>query len=226
MKPKLVILFVFFASIAIFQADAQYDIPDSAEERAALAVKLEQQWEKTSDEKSLSYLAMVYSAIAGLDDGSRETAHKVEKYLSEASKSSPKDYELMAAHGSVLTMLAQFETKTANQLKYVKMGARKMDRAVKKAPRNIGVLLQRANNSLALPTFLNRTHYARKDFQAVLDIAGDTYGKDFRAMLLFHLGQAHNLMEEVDKAKEYWRQTVLLNVPNWSEKASNALSEL
>ena len=227
MKPIFVALSVLLASVTVCQATVQYPIPNSTEERAALATKLEQEWQKTNDGQSLTHLAIVYSAIAGLDDGSQETVRKAEKFLSEATGLFPKNYELMAAHGSTLTMLAQFETKTANQLKYVKKGARKMDRAAKKAPRNISVLLQRANNSLALPPFLNRTHYALRDFQAVLDIVGDKRGADFKAMLLYKLGQAYKIEEKPDMAKKYWQQVASLkNAPAWSAKAKESLEEL
>ena len=214
------LLTLVVSTFAITVAAAPYQYPDSPEERAAVALELERKWEQTKEEKTLAHLAIIYSVIVGLDDRKQETVHKAEEYLNRAGNAFPKDYTLMAAHGSVLTMMAQFETKTANKLKFVKQGTRKLDRAVRKAPDNIEVLMQRGHNSLALPAFLNRAHFAQKDFQAVLKTVGDEKGPQFKAMLLYKLGKAYQITEDFDKAATYWKQAVQLDAPKWSAKAS------
>ena len=226
MKIKILILLIILISTVVINLSAQIQIPDSAEERATLAIELEQKWQQNQDNQTLVRLAILYSAIAGLDSEEKETVQRAEKYLSKACKIFPKDYELMASHGSVLTMFAKFETKTGKQLKYVKLGTRKMDRAAKKDPHNIGVLIQRANNSLQLPAFLNRAHYAQKDFKTVLEIVGGKNGPGFKAMVLYHLGEAYKITENEEETKKYWQQVVQLNAPRWSAKAKKALEDL
>lgn len=226
MKSKSLLLLILLVSIFAMVLSAQNNIPDSATERAALALELEKKWSQNQNNNTLVHLATIYSVIAGLDNSEKETVHKAEKYLSKAVKVLPKNYDLMASHGSVLTMMAQFESKTGNQLKYVKLGTRKMDRAVKKAPGNIMVLMQRANNALNLPTFLNRAHFAQKDFKTILNIVGDKNGPVFKANVLYHLGKAYQITNDLDEAKEYWQQATQLSAPKWSAKAKDALEDL
>ncbi len=226
MKAKIITLATLLVSTFVISLSAQNNIPDSAAGRATLAVELEQKWTKNQDKNTLVHLATLYSVIAGLDKSEKETVHKAEKYLSKAGKIFPKNYELMASHGSVLTMMAQFETKTGKQLKYVKQGTRKMDRAAKKDPKNVMVLMQRANNALNLPAFLNRAHFAQKDFKTVLNIVGNHNGPAFKAMVLYNLGKAYQITEDLTETKEYWQQAIQLQAPRWSAKAKEALEDL
>ncbi len=206
-------------------AAAQTKIPYSPQQRQQRGEELESQLNVTESSAARRELAMIYAVIAGMDDPQKETTKKAQSYLEQATKSLPKDYELMAAYGSVLTMLARFETKTAKQLHYVKMGFRKMDRAIKKDPKNIGALLQRANNSLGLPVFLKRTHFAKKDFQQVLNLVGDSNGPAFKAMILFNLGLACDLLKDSKQAQTYWNQSAEMKAPFWSEKALAKLNQ-
>jgi tetratricopeptide (TPR) repeat protein len=203
---------------------AQTSIPDTPEQRRERAMALEQTMKNQGTSAQLRELAMIYAVIAGLDDAQPATTQKAIGILEEAVKSNPDDAELTAAYGSVLTMLARFETSTAKQLHYVKKGFRMMDRAIKNDPTNIGALLQRANNSLNTPPFLQRTHFAKKDFQQVLDLVGDSRGPGFKAMILFNLGQAHEVLQDTEQARNYWRDAVKLKVPVWSDKAAVKLN--
>ncbi|MBU3914057.1 tetratricopeptide repeat protein [bacterium] len=218
-KNYFFVVFVF-AAISVF---AQTSIPDSPEGRIAKVKELEKSIKTSKSPEILRELGMIYSVIAGTDNVEKETVHKAEKTLDKATQANPQDYELMAAHGSVLTMMAKFEIETSKQLRFVKSGTRKLDRALKKDPDNIGALLQRGGNSLGLPVFLKRTHFAKKDYQHVLDLVGDKQGPDFKAMVLFNLGRTHELLEEPEKAKEYWQKAKELNAPYWSKKAADKL---
>ncbi len=219
LKSGLLAIFICTA-ITVF---AQTDIPNSAKDRLARVADLEKTFDTSKSPEILREMGMIYSVIAGTDNSEKEIVHKAEKILEKATKANPKDYELMAAHGSVLTMMAQFETKTSKKLRYVKRGTRKLDRALKKDPDNIGALLQRGGNSLGLPTFLMRTHFAKKDYLHVLELVDDKRGPAFKAMVLFNLGRTHELLKEPKKAKEYWQKAKGLNAPPWSKKAAEKL---
>lgn len=207
----------------ISTASAMIHIPDTPQERIKRVRQLEAKYKGDYQGETLKEIAMIYAIIAGTDDSSEETIHEADKLLAKACKRFPKDYELMATHGSVITMLANFQSNPAKQLHFVKKGTRKMDRALKRDPDNIGALLQRANNSLHMPPFMKRTHYAKRDFQHVLKLVGDRRGNSFKAMILFNLGQALEMMKEHDDAKKQWEQAAALKTPYWSKLASDKL---
>lgn len=221
---KCILSLVWMMLAAVSAASAQTAIPDTAEQRKARAIALEQQSDLDNQPAKLRELAMIHAVVAGLDETTPEATKRAVVFLEKAEKANPKDYELMAAYGSVLTMLAKFQKSTAQQFRYTKKGFRRMDRAIKKDPDNIGALLQRANNSLNVPVFLKRAHYARKDLEHVLKLVGDKKGKRFKAMILYQLGLAYELMNENEAAKEHWRTAVGLKAGIWSDKAFSKLN--
>lgn len=226
MKQILKFVLVLFMVVAAVTAlvKAQTVIPNTVEERLSRAQQLMQDENLDSQPAKLRELAMIHSVIAGLDNPTLAATENAVALLKKAEKTNPGDYELMAAHGSVLTMMARYQKKTAQQLRYTKKGFRKMDRALKRDPDNIGALLQRANNSLNMPVFLKRAHYARRDFEHILELVGDKMGPGFKAMILFQLGQAHQLMKKNSKAEACWKMAVEMKAGYWSEKAGNALN--
>ena len=222
-RTTLLILICCVMLLAASKIAAQTVIPDTAELRKARVHELEQN--QANSPAELRELAMIHAVMAGLDNPTLEAATNAVKILEKAEKANPKDFELMSAHGSVLTMMARFQKKTAQQLRYTKKGFRKMDRALKKDPDNIGALLQRANNSLKTPVFLKRTHYAKRDFQRVLELVGDRKGPGFKAMILYQLGDACELMKEDDNAQQQWQKASQLNAGYWSEQALAKLNQ-
>ncbi|NQU64836.1 MAG: hypothetical protein HQ517_11235 [SAR324 cluster bacterium] len=222
-KPAVIILSLLCYLIGSL-ALAQTSIPNTPQERETRSRALEKSLEIKTNPAQLRELAMIYAVIAGLDDFKKETVEKAERYLNPAVKENPGDYELMATHGSVLAMKAAFEKSSTRQMMYVKKGTRKMDRALKKDPDNIGALLQRGNNSLGLPIFLKRTHFAQKDFKHILDLVGDQKGSEFKAMVLFNLGRAHAMLKQQKMATNYWMQAKLLGTKQWSIMAAEKLN--
>ncbi len=224
-KPAVIILslVVFLMSASVV---AQTVIPDTPEAREARSKVLEKSLEMNSQPGQLRELAMIYAVIAGLDDFKIETIEKAEQYLKPAVKENPGDYELMATHGSVIAMKAAFAKSSMRQMMFLKKGTRKMDRSVKKDPDNIGALLQRGNNSLSLPVFLKRTHLAQKDFKHILELVGDRKGPEFKAMILFNLGQAHLMLKQQMQAVKYWKESKLLGTAHWSEMAAEKLNKI
>ncbi len=103
-------------------------------------------------------------------DANAEYVELAEKYLKDALKLNPSDFETMAWLGSVITMKAMFESDPGKQTLFVKMGSKKMDKAIKKDPENKVVRLTRANNSMELPPFLKRTRFAVEDFEVFLKL--------------------------------------------------------
>lgn len=225
MKFKQAIIVISLISCMVGKTvSAQTPIPDTAADRANRVQILEQSLEVKANPTFQRELAMIYAVIAGLDNFKKKTVDKAENYLKSAVKTDPQDYELMATHGSVLAMKAAFEKSSMRQMMYVKKGTRKMDRAIKKDPDNIGARLQRGNNSLGLPVFLKRTHFAQKDFEHVLSLVGSKKGPEFEAMILFNLGQTHSLLKQHKIAGNYWNRSKALNTAYWSKKAAEKLN--
>ncbi len=225
MKPLSLFLLslIWLMLFSVSAVNAQTVIPDTLEQRKSRVQDLEQQSDLDAQPAKLRELAMIHAVIAGLDEPTPEATVRAVKILERAEKTNPKDYELMAAHGSVLTMMARFQKKTSQQLRYTKKGFRKMDRALKKDPDNIGALLQRANNSLHMPVFLKRTHYARRDFKHILKLVDDKKDSNFKAMVMFQLGLAYELMDDGEAAKKQWQTAGQLKAGFWSDKALSKL---
>lgn len=88
---------------------------------------------------------------------------KAFKSLEKAYKLSPSDAEVLAYMGSAETLRARDDWFPITKIMGVNSGTAKIDDAVRKAPNNNIIRLVRANNSLALPSFFNRTHFAKED---------------------------------------------------------------
>jgi hypothetical protein len=70
-------------------------------------------------------------------------------------------------------MKALFVTDPGQQTLFVKIGARLMDDAVRKAPDDPVLRLIRGLNSTELPAFLKRTRFAVDDLERYLTLCGN-----------------------------------------------------
>ena len=90
-------------------------------------------------------------------------AKKAYRQLKKAQEMAPDDPELEAWVGSARTLVARDSLNPIKKLRWAKKGARMIDRAIARAPKNIVIRNIRANNSFRLPKFLKRRHLAKKD---------------------------------------------------------------
>ena len=107
-----------------------------------------------SDYEALQGLGIVYHNMALKDF--KAYAKKAAQYLEQAYQKKPDDNVALCYLGSAYTMLAKDAWNPMSKLSYVNKGIECMDKAVRKDPDNITMRLTRANNSKALPKFLNR----------------------------------------------------------------------
>ncbi|PCI27996.1 MAG: hypothetical protein COB67_07330 [SAR324 cluster bacterium] len=201
------------------------EIPSSAKQRKLLATQLESNFQQSQDALTIAQLGILYSVIAGYDDFSLKTVQKADRLLGLAVKKNLKNYELIAAHGSIIAMQASFvEGSTSATYRFLKKGFRKMDRAIKKAPNHIGALMQRGNNSLRLPKFLRRLHYAVKDFTKVLELLEGTQSLQFKSQVQYRLGEAYEKQKNKEMARKYWTMAANNKIPIWSARAQEKLN--
>jgi tetratricopeptide (TPR) repeat protein len=230
MKIRLILIFIISVLFIVTSQAAIYEpivkVPSTAVERKKMAEKLETEYQQKKDSKLIAQLAILYTVIAGLDEHEKPVVEKAIKLLAEARKANSSNYELMAAHGSVITMMASFSGQSsAKALRAAKKGFRLMDRALKNAPDDVGALLQRGNNSLKVPPFLRRLRYAERDFKKILELMKIEEIKPVKALALFMLGEVANKRKDPATAKSYWQQAAAMNVPGWSDKANRKLKQ-
>ena len=196
MIKKLVTLTLFLFSYSVLAENVIYLSGDEAKKRLEKAIEaIEENPENIDELKNAGILMHQMNR----KEPNKELVRDGEKYLKTAWKKNKKDYEAMAWLGSIITMKAMFETDPGKQTLYVKMGAKKMDKAIKKAPGNKIVRLTRANNSMELPPFLKRTRFAVTDFNEFLSLCKsqaceDHEIKDANAKL----AQAESIVASID----------------------------
>ncbi len=131
----------------------------------------------------------------------RQDLENVLVLMEKAKKANPSDMELQAAHGSAVTMLGIYEKVGLKRVRYVEEGSILMDEAVRKDPENVGVLLQRASNSINLPTMFERSPFAIQDFKKILSMIDGKKDVRFKAKIVYQLGIAYELTNKLNKAK-------------------------
>jgi hypothetical protein len=121
-----------------------------------------------SDKRMLKILGIAYHNLGSLKVNNAPA--KAVKYLDMSLMISPDDYVVLAYLGSATTMVARDSWNFFTKLSEVNKGANLIDKAVVKAPTNIVIRVVRAQNSLQLPTFLNRKTLAKQDFLYVEEL--------------------------------------------------------
>ncbi len=196
---------LLWASI-LYATDIQILVVASPE-RDALQRQYEDQLAANSkDIQVFKELGIIYHMQAV--EGTRphpELVNKSYNLLKRAYEQDKQDLITLSYYGSVTTMMALSTDDSMQQMRFVKSGARRMDKAIKKSQDNIILRLVRGNNSIGLPKFLQRTRYAVEDFGHVLKIA-PSLPLPMKAELLFKIGEAYALMEQPSEAESHWKQ--------------------
>jgi len=157
----LSLVFLLLTSLAYAE-----ERPDDMDLKALLgqAAQLQNRLDQNpSDYEALRGLGTVYHSMALKD--SKTYAKKAAQYLEKAHQKRIDDNVVLCYLGSAYTLLAKGAGDPMDQMSYVNKGVEYMDKAVRKDPDNITIRLTRANNSKALPKFLNRQPIAYEDFE-------------------------------------------------------------
>jgi tetratricopeptide (TPR) repeat protein len=147
-------------------ADSVYELND----RAALDAYVSAA-EKTPpvDATGWTYLGVAYHNLGIIHVGG--APEKAVDALKRATELAPGSCVAEAYLGSAKTMVARDSWNIIVKVSSVNRGAAMIDKAVRCAPDDPVVRLVRANNSLALPAFFKRRHYAYDDFAWLVDAA-------------------------------------------------------
>jgi len=183
---------------------------------------------RPNDPRALKALGIVFHNL-GAQKVSGAAARAV-KYLEHARVLLPTDAEVLAYLGSATTMVARDSWNPITKVSAVRDGAGLMDMAVALDPDNVVVRFVRAINSLKLPRFFNRAHYAKADLQHLLELSVSEGGQATRfspemlAEIHLKLGGIYKDENEETLAKEHWAKAVEL-APNseWGQEAKKRL---
>ncbi len=177
-----------------------------------------------ADLDALKRLGLVYhhQAVLKLDGMLDKAIESLEKVMQQ----DPADMEARAFLGSCYTLVARDSNNPFTKMKMVRKGSKAIDASVEKDPKNILIRILRANNSLNLPGFLGRRHFAMEDYLYIEKIAadpdadfgipsqlGENDSKDVLAQVFYKLGRLYLKEKNPQKAREYFEKSVTA----WSE---------
>jgi len=152
------------------------------------------------------------------------------KYLEQARTLLPADAEVLAYLGSATTMLARDSWNPITRLSAVWEGTKLIDTAVARDPDNVTVRFVRANNSMKLPQFFNRAHYAKTDLQHLLTLSASGRGKtamfspEMLAEIHFKLGGIYHDEDAETQARDHWSKAVeIAPHSEWGQEAKKRL---
>ena len=216
--------FLLFATFSQAQTSLQYPpiIPATESEQQVMEHRLslvpvaqrsEQQWRQLT----LVSIALLASADSPQMEHTTLT-------IEQARHALPDDALLMAIEGSLYCIQAGSKNISGLQaMALVNQGFRQLDRAVFKAPNDIGPRLQRAITASRTPAFLGKRALAQQDFNWLIDkIPATRQTQVLRAMLFYLLGE---VMATTDpsQAKSLWQNAAALDGKEWSERAKKHL---
>ncbi|MCW8879183.1 MAG: hypothetical protein OQK51_19190 [Kangiellaceae bacterium] len=213
---------LFMSTLCI--ASTSYVAPTSIPTTQSERLQYVEQFSKK--EKDKPYLLTKIALLAEDDSTSLDDVLEVVNLAERLSKENPDDMELLSAFGSVTSYLSIFYKDNLGKMNfYSRKGTRMMDRAVKKAPNNLGARLQRGIASAAMPKFLNRAHLAVNDLSLVNENIGKTNGISFNSMVEFYLAMALSKSSEVKQAKGILNAIVQRKEAVWSARAQAMLKD-
>ena len=224
--PLLITTLVLAFVTPVFAAGDITQIPATQELRKAELDKL--QAESTLSEEQQRYLWFVKSTYWAVGKNAEfEQIEALDKEIANYLKQHPKDYELMAARGSLVGFKATYFLRDLNKvMRYGGQGNRLMDRAVSAAPDNLGARLQRGINSAVIPMFLKRAHLGVKDLTYIKEHAGDEFDAGFYHMVDTFLALAYRNDSNRAQARVIWNSVIASGDPVWSKEAAKLLKAM
>lgn len=199
---------------------SQILIPTTASDRKDLAAQLQQKYTLEKKIETLKELAVLNAVITIEDKNTLQDVESAEKLIEKCETLLPNDAELLAIHGSLLTVKSKyFLNDTSRALVSTKKGLMMMDQAVNKQPKNLTVLFWRGVSILHLPSFLGRQRTAIEDFKKINELTGMHFGSEYAAMIHYYLGCAYQINQQEQEAKLEWKKAADLKSGYWSERA-------
>ena len=179
--------------------------------------------EHPNDVAALVRLARAYhnQAVAGDKEAVKRAVDTAERVL----QLDPGNALALAIRGSATTMRGRDAWLPWKKLDFVEQGCDDLDKAVEMAPDNIDVRLFRAVNSLSLPDFFHRLHYAVKDLKHIRSLPHfEQLPAELRATVFYYSGRAYQKSGLVEQGVEMLRRAAEI-APD-SENGKLAAAEL
>lgn len=127
----------------------------------------------------------------------------------------PDDPTVCAYYGSALALIGRDAVDPNLKVQYALKGLKFLDRAAQAAPDNVAVRTLRAYVNYRVPEhFFNRTSIAVQDFTYLAERYEKEPGLLSRGSyweILYHLGKAHQTLEEHEQAKAVWQKLIAAN---------------
>jgi hypothetical protein len=153
----------------------------------------------------------------------------LEQLISEISEmvgQHKNDYELLALLGSATRLQTIFYLDNLGKTNLLaKKGSRYLDRAVKKAPKHLGVRLYRGITYAEMPGFLGKARQAVDDFSLLKTAMGFKTEGEFSAMVDYYFAMA--LIKDQQQASGLKQLGLLAkrNIAPWSQRAAVLIKE-
>jgi len=176
-----------------------------------------------NDAAAVVKLARAYhdQAVAGDKSAVKKAIETAERAL----ELDPGNALALAIRGSATTLRGRDAWLPWKKLDYVEEGCDDLDKAVEMAPNNVDVRLFRAVNSLNLPGFFKRLHYAVKDLKHIRSLPYfDRLPADLRATVFYYSGIAYQKSGQVERGSQMLQQAV--KAAPESEYGKRAAAEL
>lgn len=208
-------------------------VPVTNEKRQALLDSLKDSTDNSTNnstnnnaEQYRLSLFVRYTLMADNKNRQLDALEQLTEQISTLASQYKDDYELTALLGSATSLQAAFYPDNLGKTNLLaKKGSRYLDRAVKKAPKHLGVRLYRGITYTEMPAFLGKARQAVDDFSLLKMAMGPQMPQDFAAMVDYYFGLAL-IKDQQQKPGVRMLETVAKqNIQPWSMRAVLIIKE-
>ncbi|HJQ71369.1 MAG TPA: hypothetical protein VKA70_20490 [Blastocatellia bacterium] len=191
------------------QGDAQaLDKAIQTFERGAALAPMDSEFASALGISNFMKIAFLARSQAGRDQ-IVSTVKQTLAAFERAIERAPDDATLLAAHGTVLTILAGF----TNDGKTLMKGVEEMNRAVSANPKQVHPRLFRGFTHLNLPAVVRDQKAAVEDLNAILAVSRASYNEQAQGVLRVMLGDLYFEAKDTAKAESEYKAAAGLSSP-------------
>jgi tetratricopeptide (TPR) repeat protein len=223
---------VSIAALAAFSSAVAQEVPYGVKDRQKLDVILRgAQTSLASSENEAKWLEVAGIASHQLATMKVEGAsNDAVSYLKKAIALEPDNAELLAYLGSAYAMAGRDSSFVVNKVSNVNKGLAALDKAVKKAPRNLNVRFIRGSVSYSVPALFSRKTTAESDYLTIVNEvkAGAQVDPDRLSEAYYKLGQMTEEKSQ-EKSRKGMAQTYYAQAQkaspqsDWAKQAGRAM---
>lgn len=136
--------------------------------------------------------------------GEKEAASEAETALEKALAIAPEDPMVLTYHGSLLVLKGRDAKLPFRKMQLANSGLAKMENAVRLAPEDVEIRMQRALHCLGVPPIFNRADTAVVDFSYLLRLAEKhprMIPEKMQASIMLELAEAYMVVRKPSEAE-------------------------